>query len=1174
MKKFTPLLSLLMAGTLFSAAAENLLFNSSFELGSKGYSCYNSMLIDSGVLDFADLGMAVDTGVSKYGRNSLRVTSTAIQATNIVSHEIEIAPGKKHTLSFWGRSDTDKRPLDINFNARIRDGKDVKTDSKAGRFVLGKDWKRYSFSFIPGGAGRHYLFRLQASSEFPGDCWLDGVQLEEGEMTDYHPAAALETAVYTPEKIIGTDKVKGWLRTISYDQTLTGQSVELALVDGSFQRRIAAQVLRLDLPAGEAVTQDFSFAGARFGGMTVIPDHGVQASSAFLVRLHTQPERRPGGFQLGCNGNILGRNGRTPGSKGAAFLNIMGNDSLASYRPLLGGSARIWGTDFNWRYIEPEPGKFVWDRVDRVVSEAERNHLEMEFTLTGNFCSEIPGAGNLPDWVRQRDSSGNPEGVILPPCCHKTSLPRLEDWRGYVRAIATRYKGRIAYYDIINEPNSGMPPATYLEYLKAAYEEIKKADPAAKVVGLSATEDIGGRAAEFLADTLRLGGGNYLDVISFHPYGSRMDDSAVPAMKRICQLRQIARDASVDKPLWNDESFYLNSVPQGHYLLEGQIPVGAVSRRLLIDMGEGLGASTPLSIDQLFKDPMNPQRLRQTWDQKVQPSEIFAEQNAAATFLSGAVPLRTLELPGDIQCYLFKNGDKLYAALWTRSQEKLFMTLKAPNSDSSKFLAFLWPWASDKANISVYDLFGNQTQEDAPEVQLEIGRLPQYLEWNGCDAEAAARALENAPIRFENDFKVNLARVFGGEVAVSFTNTSVDTVNTAEVEVESPSFEAPGTAQAAKPVESLKTAVVNVPVKLKPDAPETVDLKIRVSGAGKSFEREMSAHVATVIDLMEGRPSAALPIAKTVVGKAASAADLSASFTAAYDAAGDLLLNVQVQDDAKGKPANSPFEEDCIEIFLDAFPLRTETQPYAYQDSTYQITVAPWREKGKQVSSKIAKVTADIKPRPDGYDAEIRVPLRGIVGPLPGKLVGFDIAIDDSDTDKRKTQLVWNGTGSNYKDRSLFGALKFQATSKARIDIDGQSPRLDMKCGASSRNVKLGDAAWLGDAKSSRLIAVVPVYPEWAESSFSFTPQQTGTLRLELMGEYAPDAKDRAWCEYDALVVTGAMLLDGEKLGKSPVKANHDQRIVQKLAVEAGKPVKISFAARAAALPKKEGSRP
>jgi hypothetical protein len=46
--------------------------------------------------------------------------------------------------------------------------------------------------------------------------------------------------------------------------------------------------------------------------------------------------------------------------------------------------------------------------------------------------------------------------------------------------------------------------------------------------------------------------------------------------------------------------------------------------------------------------------------------------------------------------------------------------------------------------------------------------------------------------------------------------------------------------------------------------------------------------------------------------------------------------------------------------------------------------------------------------------------------PSAAGLLGFDISVEDSDSDHRKTELVWSGSADNYRDRSRFGVIRFK----------------------------------------------------------------------------------------------------------------------------------------------------
>ncbi len=88
--------------------------------------------------------------------------------------------------------------------------------------------------------------------------------------------------------------------------------------------------------------------------------------------------------------------------------------------------------------------------------------------------------------------------TILPILAYDVAWARpayqhLDLWREYVRNMVSRYKGRLTYWEVWNEPDLEQfwkekpDPANYTTLLKAAYEEIKAIDPEAKVLlgGLS-----------------------------------------------------------------------------------------------------------------------------------------------------------------------------------------------------------------------------------------------------------------------------------------------------------------------------------------------------------------------------------------------------------------------------------------------------------------------------------------------------------------------------------------------------------------------------------------------------------------------------------------------------------------------------------------------------------------
>ncbi|NWG38566.1 MAG: beta-galactosidase [Hydrogenophilaceae bacterium] len=203
------------------------------------------------------------------------------------------------------------------------------------------------------------------------------------------------------------------------------------------------------------------------------------------------------------------------------------------------GSWRLWDAYVAWPNLEPQKGKWQFATLDKYVAMAQLAGVEVLLPL-----------GLSPPWASARPS----ETSSYKP--GNAAEPRdIEDWRNYVRTVATRYKGRIRAYEIWNEPNlKGFytgTPEKLLELSRVAYETLKAVDPAITIVSPAVTGD--GRHPEWLDHYLALGGGQYADVIAYHFYVPRQAPEAM--LPVIAKVQHIMRKHNQDhKPLWNTET--------------------------------------------------------------------------------------------------------------------------------------------------------------------------------------------------------------------------------------------------------------------------------------------------------------------------------------------------------------------------------------------------------------------------------------------------------------------------------------------------------------------------------------------------------------------------------------------------------------------------------------------
>jgi hypothetical protein len=213
---------------------------------------------------------------------------------------------------------------------------------------------------------------------------------------------------------------------------------------------------------------------------------------------------------------------------------------------------------FFWYEIEPEPGVFwdtkwnvsTWEKYDRIVELARQRDIEI-----------IARLDKPPRWARagQPNLDQCPDG---PPTHY-------EDYARFVEAVVTRYRGKIRYIQIWNEPNlrnewgcQPIDPAAFTRLLALAYQAAKRADPTVLVLmpGLAPTDQTGPENLSdllFLEGMYQAGAAPYFDIASAMVYGygyspsDRRVEFARNNFSRVIQTREImVRYGDHAKALW------------------------------------------------------------------------------------------------------------------------------------------------------------------------------------------------------------------------------------------------------------------------------------------------------------------------------------------------------------------------------------------------------------------------------------------------------------------------------------------------------------------------------------------------------------------------------------------------------------------------------------------------
>ncbi len=141
--------------------------------------------------------------------------------------------------------------------------------------------------------------------------------------------------------------------------------------------------------------------------------------------------------------------------------------------------ARVLRAGAYWQQIEPQPGRFDWSLQDDLVEQAAAHGLELQPIL--GFCPSHAARPETLEAYQEAVRKGARDAwkiLLFGP-------PREDAWRAYVRAFATRYRGKIRLYEIWNEPDLDFWRGTteqYIQLLRIAAEEIRAADPGARIL--------------------------------------------------------------------------------------------------------------------------------------------------------------------------------------------------------------------------------------------------------------------------------------------------------------------------------------------------------------------------------------------------------------------------------------------------------------------------------------------------------------------------------------------------------------------------------------------------------------------------------------------------------------------------------------------------------------------
>lgn len=207
------------------------------------------------------------------------------------------------------------------------------------------------------------------------------------------------------------------------------------------------------------------------------------------------------------------------------------------------GALRLWDARTRWADIAPKAGDWRFERLDEYVEAARSRGVKVRYVL-----------GSTPQWASARPLEPCPYGFG----CAAEPV-RMAHWEEYVRRVAARYKGRIAEYELWNEPRfsdfardrgtqgfySGSV-ADMVEMARIARQVLNEVDPQARLLTPGFVN-----GPDRLALFLQAGGKQYVDGVAYHFYSA----DARRFADQVRQVREVMRAQGVAHlPLYNTET--------------------------------------------------------------------------------------------------------------------------------------------------------------------------------------------------------------------------------------------------------------------------------------------------------------------------------------------------------------------------------------------------------------------------------------------------------------------------------------------------------------------------------------------------------------------------------------------------------------------------------------------
>lgn len=309
--------------------------------------------------------------------------------------------------------------------------------------------------------------------------------------------------------------------------------------------------------------------------------------------------------------------------------------------------AKIIRTKSHWHSIQPRENVWNYQDFDELVKLFGEQGIQLQ-----------AGFGYGTRWAAPESTRNSRKWTDW----HR-AMPDLDAWRKYVSTTAARYRDRIRYWEVWNEPDlysfAHFSAEDYAGLLRSAWEEVKKVNPQAVVMngGFASVRPMGNPEkdnVQFQREILKTCRGFYdlhahHEHSSFPVYAAAIDSLLLPMRK----------ETGADAVPWYANETAISSSSCGE-----NVQAVTLFKKLLFSWSRGAVGYTWYNLRDDGCDPYNSEHHYGMMTLDFHPKAIYPVYNALAGLYGKARFMEQRKIGRNLYLFLFRRGNDLLAAAW------------------------------------------------------------------------------------------------------------------------------------------------------------------------------------------------------------------------------------------------------------------------------------------------------------------------------------------------------------------------------------------------------------------------------------------------------------------------------------------------------------------------------